>query len=143
MLTQVFVAAKNTGDGGVSISYYDDKAVPEWDENHDEESFAESTITELKIESDGPVKIDKITTAFQYYLMLVDQENSNASDFKSKFGAQFPSYSLQKGREVGKPYQYIDVVVNGNVVYSFFIHCSMTFERLYKKIDDSKCLCFE
>lgn len=137
MIKTLYLVGSNNGDGSLSIQVYDDRRIAEWHENHDNEGFFEPSMRELKIESNGPIKVECITP-FQYYLNLVDYgTEEHIVEFKKDFGSEFPEYSL-KETEVEKKkdgYKKVRVMVNGESIHYFFVQSKEKLEHLRKCID--------
>ena len=157
MITKIFVTAANSGDGSATISFYDDIRVANWQEEHDCEGFAEPTVRTLEIESDGSkIKIKEITTAFQYYLVLVErfcfidkayqlkEDLKEIIEFKKEFENSFPKYHLENGSELDD-YKRVNVIINGclidgkyidgEITHTFFVPGKASIEEIAQKIE--------
>jgi len=124
MITKIYTMVSNGGDGSVSVRLYSSEELATWVEehNHYDDGWAESSVSSISIEHEGPISVRGVVTPFIYLVNLASDDDSYFNEFRNHF---FPN---------GIP-EYVDVLLDGKVVTSSFEKLEISLEDFRKKIE--------
>lgn len=74
MITKIYGSIKNAGDGSVYITWMESEELAQLDQDFEDEGWAEPCIEELRIESEGPVKILNTIETVQNKIKELEEE---------------------------------------------------------------------
>lgn len=136
MKTTIYMVVFNSGDGSAYVNFYSDKKLAEWFEDQQIEGFAESSLSELTIEHEGSINIDKLVTPFSAYIDMLDSYSSEPKldEFTELFlPTGLPEFELKLTSSI-RNYNYFDVIVDGQCVSKLFVSNKKDMESLRRKI---------
>ncbi len=102
MKLKIYYCVTNGGDGSAYPSFFESKELAEWDEEHEEEGWAESSVGGISFESESPIVcLDEIITKESYFIdeyldEYGDNDNENEKEeFLEKFFPNgLPTFSV-------------------------------------------------
>jgi len=91
----IYYCVTNGGDGSAYPSFFESKELAEWDEEHETEGWAESSVGSISFESDSPITcLEDTITKESFYIERYldeygdDEDNEEQQEFIEQF---FPS----------------------------------------------------
>jgi hypothetical protein len=121
----VYYSVINGGDGSAYPHFWESKELAEWDEEHDYEGWAESSVGNISFESDSSIVcLDEITTKEKYlideYFEGYEPNENEQQEFTEKFfPSGLPTFRVET-EKTSTEYLYNNVFVNNKKVAKMF-----------------------
>lgn len=122
MLTErkIWYSVQNMGDGSAYPMFFDTEELAEWDQAHEAESWGESCVDNLTIETDGQyIGSPDVKDAVSYWLYRTGDEDFEPWDLRDEYLQAFfpdglPTFEvwISGDTTVG---EYYDIFVNGEL----------------------------
>lgn len=126
-IKKVYLMVQNCGDGSVSVSFFSSESLALWVEKQESEQWAESSVREIIIESDGnEIKFHDLETPEHYLVKSLCDVCSCQHDISGFIDEFFPDgipkFTVKEdplSKKYSK-YRYLDVYMDDSKIVSVF-----------------------
>ena len=125
---------QNGGDGSAYPRFFNSAKLAAWDESRAQDGWGEPSVGSLDIDSDGPIKVSKLTTPESYLVELWSHEEEAATFVAEFFPAAFPHFTTES-TPTTDPYHYIEVSADGAPVGRTFQRITRTAEMVAEALN--------
>lgn len=127
MTTHTIYYAASGGDGSAYPRFFSSAKLAEWWASREEEGFADP-IGSLTIDSDGPIKVSKLTTPESYLVELWGDHEDTEKFIAEFFPNGIPHFTTQAESIDHPDYHYLLVSADGVRVNRVFVRIAQTAE---------------